>query len=173
MLQGAGSGPGEADILLILYFFVCGPAVGTVGHASPSVHSGPASSLASLRGHTAITAHHDPTSAIVLAGIVDSTHLTRSRVLGQVFTFRAPSVSPPPSSLPLFFSSIFFFSRRLRRRCLLLLPPLRFAVVVLYSRVKRSGRLSSLIASRVTVREALTFGISLFRDNVSFQCFKI
>lgn len=38
LLQGAGSGPGEADILLILYFFVCeGPAVGTVGHASPSV----------------------------------------------------------------------------------------------------------------------------------------
>jgi len=36
------------------------------------------------------------------------------------------------------------------------------SVVVLYSRrMKRSGRLSPLIASRVTVREALTFGISL------------
>lgn len=79
-----------------------GPAVGTVGHASPSVHSGPASSSASLHDHTAITAHHDPTSAIVLAGIVDSTHLSRSRVLGQlqVFTFRASSVSPSPSPPP-------------------------------------------------------------------------
>lgn len=62
-----------------LFLRLRGPAVGTVGHASPSVHSGPASSSASLHDHTAITAHHDPTSAIVLAGIVDSTHLSRSR----------------------------------------------------------------------------------------------
>jgi len=110
LLQGAGSGPGEADILLILYFFVCGPAVGTVGHASPSVHSGPASSSASsLRGHTAITAHHDPTSAIVPAGIVDSTHLARSRVPGRVFTFRAPSVRPSRLRSLSSYSSIFFF----------------------------------------------------------------
>ncbi|KYN36483.1 hypothetical protein ALC56_09444 [Trachymyrmex septentrionalis] len=59
-----------------LFLRLRGPAVGTVGHASPSVHSGPASSSASLHDHTAITAHHDPTSAIVLAGIVDSTHLS-------------------------------------------------------------------------------------------------
>lgn len=151
-----------------LFLRLRGPAVGTVGHASPSVHSGPASSSASLHDHTAITAHHDPTSAIVLAGIVDSTHLSRSRVLGQlqVFTFRASSVSPsppppphplsprPPPPLPYLF---------------LLLRPLRvllllFAVVVLYSRIKRPGRLSSLIASRVTLRETLNFGISFFRD---------
>lgn len=154
-----------------LFLRLRGPAVGTVGHASPSVHSGPASSSASLHDHTAITAHHDPTSAIVLAGIVDSTHLSRSRVLGQlqVFTFRASSVSPslpppprPPPSLPYLF---------------LLLPPLVFllffTVVVLYSRIKRLGRLSSLIASQVTLREALNFGISFFRNSaaVSRQCF--
>lgn len=160
-----------------LFLRLRGPAVGTVGHASPSVHSGPASSSASLHDHTAITAHHDPTSAIVLAGIVDSTHLSRSRVLGQlqVFTFRASSVSPsllppplppprPPPSLPYLF-------------LLLLLLPLVFllffTVVVLYSRIKRLGRLSSLIASQVTLREALNFGISFFRNSavVSRQCF--
>lgn len=97
-----------------LFLRLRGPAVGTVGHASPSVHSGPASSSASLHDHTAITAHHDPTSAIVLAGIVDSTHLSRSRVLGQlqVFTFRASSVSPslpPPSPGHRLLSRIFFF----------------------------------------------------------------
>lgn len=98
-----------------LFLRLRGPAVGSVGHASPSVHSGPASSSASLHDHTAITAHHDPTSAIVLAGIVDSTHLSRSRVLGQlqVFTFRASSVLPslPPPLLGLcLLSRIFFFS---------------------------------------------------------------
>lgn len=150
-----------------LFLRLRGPAVGTVGHASPSVHSGPASSSASLHDHTAITAHHDPTSAIVLAGIVDSTHLSRSRVLGQlqVFTFRASSVSPsppppplsprPPPPLPYLF---------LLLRPLLVLLLLLFAVVVLYSRIKRPGRLSSLIASRVTLRETLNFGISFFRD---------
>lgn len=164
-----------------LFLRLRGPAVGTVGHASPSVHSGPASSSASLHDHTAITAHHDPTSAIVLAGIVDSTHLSRSRVLGQlqVFTFRASSVSPsppppplsprPPPPLPYLFL--------LLRPLLVLL--LRFAVVVLYSRIKRPGRLSSLIASQVTLRETLNFG-HLFlsrpgdsdRDNVSIRCLK-
>lgn len=147
-----------------LFLRLRGPAVGTVGHASPSVHSGPASSSASLHDHTAITAHHDPTSAIVLAGIVDSTHLSRSRVLGQlqVFTFRASSVSPsppplsprPPPPLPYLFL--------LLRPLLVLL--LLLAVVVLYSRIKRPGRLSSLIASQVTLRETLNFGISFFRD---------
>lgn len=50
-------------------------------------------------------------------------------------------------------------------------------VFVLYRRMKRSGRLSSLIASRVTLRETLTFGTSLFlresaidRDNIPSQC---
>lgn len=156
-----------------LFLRLRGPAVGTVGHASPSVHSGPASSSASLHDHTAITAHHDPTSAIVLAGIVDSTHLSRSRVLGQlqVFTFRASSVSPsppphpspprPPPPLSYLFLS------------LLLVLLLLFAVVVFYSRIKRPGRLSSLIASQVTLCEALNFGISFFRDSVtaSQQCF--
>lgn len=146
-----------------LFLRLRGPAVGTVGHASPSVHSGPASSSASLHDHTAITAHHDPTSAIVLAGIVDSTHLSRSRVLGQlqVFTFRASSVSPslpPPSRPPPPLSYLFL---------LLLVLLLLFAVVVLYSRIKRPGRLSSLIASRVTLREALNFGISFFRDSAT------
>lgn len=143
-----------------LFLRLRGPAVGTVGHASPSVHSGPASSSASLHDHTAITAHHDPTSAIVLAGIVDSTHLSRSRVLGQVqvFTFRAssvvsPSPSPPPRPPPPLW---YLF--------LLLILLLLFAVVVLYSRIKRPGRLSSLIASQVTLHEALNFGISFFRD---------
>lgn len=146
-----------------LFLRLRGPAVGTVGHASPSVHSGPASSSASLHDHTAITAHHDPTSAIVLAGIADSTHLSRSRVLGQlqVFTFRASSVSPslprppPPPPLPL----SYLFLR------LLLAPLLLVAVVVLYSRIKRPERLSSLIASQVTLREALNFGISFFRHS--------
>lgn len=41
----------------------------------------------------------------------------------------------------------------------LLLLLLIFAV--LYSRMKRSGRLCSLIASRVTLGETLTFGVSL------------
>lgn len=151
-----------------LFLRLRGPAVGTVGHASPSVHSGPASSSASLHDHTAITAHHDPTSAIVLAGIVDSTHLSRSRVLGQlqVFTFRASSVSPSPPPPPLSprppppLPYLFLLLRPLRVLLLLLL----FAVVVLYSRIKRPGRLSSLIASRVTLRETLNFGISFFRD---------
>lgn len=152
-----------------LFLRLRGPAVGTVGHASPSVHSGPASSSASLHDHTAITAHHDPTSAIVLAGIVDSTHLSRSRVLGQlqVFTFRASSVSPSPPPPPHPLSPrpppphpyLFLLLRPLRVLLLLL-----FAVVVLYSRIKRPGRLSSLIASRVTLRETLNFGISFFRD---------
>lgn len=109
-----------------LFLRLRGPAVGTVGHASPSVHSGPASSSASLHDHTAITAHHDPTSAIVLAGIVDSTHLSRSRVLGQlqVFTFRPsrllflglrprphPHPHPPPSRIFFFvFFLLLFFS---------------------------------------------------------------
>lgn len=146
-----------------LFLRLRGPAVGTVGHASPSVHSGPASSSASLHDHTAITAHHDPTSAIVLAGIVDSTHLSRSRVLGQlqVFTFRASSVSPPPPPSPPLppppsLSYLFLLHLGLF---------LLFIVVVLYSRIKRPGRLSSLIASQVTLREALNFGISFFRDN--------
>lgn len=139
LLQGAGSGPGEADILLILYFFVCGPAVGTVGHASPSVHSGPASSSASLHDHTAITVHHDPTSAIVLAGIVDSTHLSRSRVFSQlqVFTFHASSASRLLLLLLL--------------HLLLLLFPfslLLFLFVILYNRIKWSRRLSALIVSQ-------------------------
>lgn len=148
-----------------LFLRLRGPAVGTVGHASPSVHSGPASSSASLHDHTAITAHHDPTSAIVLAGIVDSTHLSRSRVLGQlqVFTFRASSVSPSPPphpSRPPPPPSYLFLP-------LLLVPLLLFAVVVLYSRIKRPGRLSSLIASQVTLREALNFGISFSRDSAT------
>lgn len=54
----------------------------------------------------------------------------------------------------------FFFFSSCPLRVLLLL----FAVVVLYSRIKRPGRLSSLIASRVTLRETLNFGISFFRD---------
>lgn len=155
-----------------LFLRLRGPAVGTVGHASPSVHSGPASSSASLHDHTAITAHHDPTSAIVLAGIVDSTHLSRSRVLGQlqVFTFRASSVSPSPpphpSPRPPPPLSYLFLP-------LLLVLLLFFAVVVLYSRIKRPERLSSLIASQVTLCEALNFGISVFRDSAiaSRQCF--
>lgn len=122
LLQGAGSGPGEADILLILYFFVCeGPAAGTVGHASPSVQlrSGLLFGIVA-RPHR----HHGPSrshlSHRVLAGIVDSTHLSRSRMLGQlqVFTFRASSVSllhsfvfSSSSSFSLLASSsLFFFS---------------------------------------------------------------
>lgn len=76
----------------------------------------------------------------------------RERARLQVFTFRAPSVSPIPSSPPLLHHHL------LLRLLLLLLLLLRFAVVVLYSWMKRSGRLSPLIASRVTLREALTFG---------------
>lgn len=158
-----------------LFLRLRGPAVGTVGHASPSVHSGPASSSASLHDHTAITAHHDPTSAIVLAGIVDSTHLSRSRVLGQlqVFTFRAsfvsPSPSPPPPPWPPPPLSYLFILLGF----VLLLLLLLFAVVVLYSRIKRPGRLSSLIASQVTLRETLNFGISFFRNSATAprQCF--
>jgi len=156
-----------------LFLRLRGPAVGTVGHASPSVHSGPASSSASLHDHTAITAHHDPTSAIVLAGIVDSTHLSRSRVLGQlqVFTFRASSVSPsplppPPPRPPPSLSYLFLL--------LLLVLLLFFAVVVLYSRIKRPGRLSSLIASQVTLRETLNSSASLSfetRRQRPRQCF--
>lgn len=60
----------------------------------------------------------------------------------------------PPPPLPYLFL--------LLRPLLVLL--LLFAVVVLYSRIKRPGRLSSLIASRVTLRETLNFGISFSRD---------
>lgn len=149
-----------------LFLRLRGPAVGTVGHASPSVHSGPASSSVSLHDHTAITAHHDPTSAIVLVGIVDSTHLSRSRVLGQlqVFTFRASSVSPSSSPPPLpssllpswpppsfLYLLLFLLFLLLLLLLLLLLVLLLFSVVVLYSRIKRPGRLSSLIASQVTL----------------------
>lgn len=57
-----------------LFLRLRGPAVETVGHASPSVHFGPASSSASFHGHTTITAHHDPTFKPSSAGNVDSTH---------------------------------------------------------------------------------------------------
>lgn len=79
----------------------------------------------------------------------------------QVFTFRASSVSPSLPRPPPPLSYLFF-----RLRLLLLLALLLFfAVVVLYSRIKRPGRLSSLIASQVTLREALNFGVSFFRHS--------
>lgn len=73
---------------------------------------------------------------------------------------------------------LLFFSPPPHLLLLLLLHLLALLTVfVLYRRMKRSGRLSSLIASRVTLRETLTFGTSLFlresaidRDNIPSQC---
>lgn len=71
---------------------------------------------------------------------------------------------PPPSWPPPLLSYLFL---------LLLVLLLRFTVVVLYSRIKRPGRLSSLIASQVTLRDPELRHLFLpkLTDNVSRQCF--
>lgn len=89
-----------------------------------------------------------PPRAIVLAGIVDSTHLSRSRERAR-----------PAGSL----SKYLRFVRRPSRLHLIprapfpSSPPISSSYLraVLYSRMKRSGRLCSLIASRVTLGENL------------------
>ena len=93
-----------------LFLRLRGPAVETVGHASPSVHFGPASSSASFHGHTTITAHHDPTFKPSSAGNVDSTHQ-------PVFT-----ALPAVGTLSLFLSLSLF----LYREYLPFEPPFRF-----------------------------------------------
>ena len=86
-----------------LFLRLRGPAVETVGHASPSVHFGPASSSASFHGHTTITAHHDPTFKPSSAGNVDSTHqpvFTALPAVGILSFSLSLSLSIPREYLP-------------------------------------------------------------------------